>query len=165
MPDLPRPGGARGFAAEPDGDGPCRQGVKATPWTIALDRTPGFATLALPDAPFAEAAFTPSGPAIFSARLAAQAWTACPTIVPNHELQGHRRPPPAGHDLAARAQLPQLHLRQRQKPAHHRSRPLLEMHPDAAARGIADGSTVRVFNDRGSYLCHAEVSTRARPAW
>ena len=43
-------------------------------------------------------------------------------------------------------------------------RPLLEMHPDdAAARGIADGSTVRVFNDRGSYECHAEVSTRARP--
>ena len=38
------------------------------------------------------------------------------------------------------------------------------MHPDdAAARGIADGSDVRVFNDRGSYECHAEVSTRARP--
>ncbi len=36
---------------------------------------------------------------------------------------------------------------------------MLELHPDdAAARGIADGSTVvRVFNDRGSYECHAEV--------
>jgi anaerobic selenocysteine-containing dehydrogenase len=33
---------------------------------------------------------------------------------------------------------------------------------DAAARGIADGSTVRVFNGRGSYRCRAAVSTRAR---
>jgi anaerobic selenocysteine-containing dehydrogenase len=42
--------------------------------------------------------------------------------------------------------------------------PLLEMHPeDAAARGITDGSTVRVFNDRGEYLCKAAVGDRARP--
>jgi anaerobic selenocysteine-containing dehydrogenase len=42
--------------------------------------------------------------------------------------------------------------------------PVLEIHPlDAAARGIADGALVRAFNDRGSYLCHAEVSARARP--
>jgi len=43
-------------------------------------------------------------------------------------------------------------------------RPLLEIHPqDAASRGIAEGSMVRVFNDRGSYECHAAVSERARP--
>ena len=42
--------------------------------------------------------------------------------------------------------------------------PLLEIHPlDAAARGIANGAVVRVFNDRGDYLCKAEVSERARP--
>ena len=42
--------------------------------------------------------------------------------------------------------------------------PLLEMHAaDAAARGIADGAVVRVFNDRGDYRCKAEVSERARP--
>ena len=35
--------------------------------------------------------------------------------------------------------------------------------PAAAARGIADGALVRAFNDRGSYLCRAEVSARARP--
>jgi anaerobic selenocysteine-containing dehydrogenase len=41
--------------------------------------------------------------------------------------------------------------------------PLLEIHPtDAAARGIADGDTVRVFNDRGSYHCRARISDRAR---
>ena len=42
--------------------------------------------------------------------------------------------------------------------------PLLELHPqDAAARGIQDGAMVRVFNDRGSYVCKAAVLTRARP--
>jgi anaerobic selenocysteine-containing dehydrogenase len=42
--------------------------------------------------------------------------------------------------------------------------PLVEIHPaDAAPRGIATGAMVRVFNDRGSYRCRAEVSERARP--
>jgi anaerobic selenocysteine-containing dehydrogenase len=42
--------------------------------------------------------------------------------------------------------------------------PLLEIHPDdAAPRGLASGSAVRVFNERGQYLCVAEVTTRARP--
>ena len=34
---------------------------------------------------------------------------------------------------------------------------------DARGRGIADGAMVRVFNDRGSYLCRARISPRARP--
>ncbi|MGB8507011.1 MAG: molybdopterin dinucleotide binding domain-containing protein, partial [Pyrinomonadaceae bacterium] len=39
-----------------------------------------------------------------------------------------------------------------------------EIHPaDAAARRIADGERVRVFNDRGSCELTAVVSTRARP--
>jgi anaerobic selenocysteine-containing dehydrogenase len=42
--------------------------------------------------------------------------------------------------------------------------PIVEIHPDdAAARGLADRALVRVFNDRGSYHCTARVSTRARP--
>ena len=42
--------------------------------------------------------------------------------------------------------------------------PLVEVHEaDAAVRGIADGAMVRVFNDRGSYLCKARVGRRARP--
>jgi anaerobic selenocysteine-containing dehydrogenase len=41
--------------------------------------------------------------------------------------------------------------------------PLVEIHAaDAQARGIANGAVVRVFNDRGSYLCKARVSPRAR---
>ena len=42
--------------------------------------------------------------------------------------------------------------------------PLLEIHAaDAQPRGIASGQTVRVFNDRGSYVCKAALSPRARP--
>lgn len=42
--------------------------------------------------------------------------------------------------------------------------PLLEVHADdARPRGIVDGQIVRVFNDRGSYLCKARISERARP--
>ena len=42
--------------------------------------------------------------------------------------------------------------------------PRLEIHAvDAAVRGIASGDAVRVFNDRGTYLCRADVSARARP--
>jgi anaerobic selenocysteine-containing dehydrogenase len=41
--------------------------------------------------------------------------------------------------------------------------PRLEMHPDdAAVRGIAQGSVVRVFNDRGSYVCRADLNGAAR---
>jgi anaerobic selenocysteine-containing dehydrogenase len=42
--------------------------------------------------------------------------------------------------------------------------PVLEMHEtDALARGIVHGQTVRVFNDRGAYVCKALLSARARP--
>jgi anaerobic selenocysteine-containing dehydrogenase len=42
--------------------------------------------------------------------------------------------------------------------------PLLEINAaDAAARGIADGATVRVFNRRGEYRVRVEISRRARP--
>jgi len=39
----------------------------------------------------------------------------------------------------------------------------LDMHPaDAAARQIADGDTVRVFNELGEVVCRARVSARMR---
>lgn len=42
--------------------------------------------------------------------------------------------------------------------------PTVEIHPfDAAPRGIADGSRVRVFNDRGEVDLLARVTERARP--
>ena len=42
--------------------------------------------------------------------------------------------------------------------------PVVELHADdARARGIEGGQMVRVWNDRGSYLCKAVVNDRARP--
>ncbi len=42
--------------------------------------------------------------------------------------------------------------------------PSLWLHPaDAAPRGIADGQTVRIHNNRGAHLAKARVSDRARP--
>ena len=132
----------------------------------ALLESQGFATLAGADAPFAEGNFpTPSGRCeFFSARLAAQGMDGLPDHLPNHELQGtDARYPLAMISPPARNFLNSTFVNVKSLRTIE-GRPLLEMHPDdAAARGIADGSTVRVFNDRGSYECHAEVSTRARP--
>ncbi len=42
--------------------------------------------------------------------------------------------------------------------------PTLQINPrDAAARGIADGDRIRVFNDRGEFELAASVTERARP--
>ena len=129
-----------------------------------LDR--GFATLALPDAPFAQGRFpTPSGKCeFFSARLAAQGLDGLPGHVPNLELAGSssRHPlamisPPARHFLNSTF-VNVKSLRDIE------AEPLLEIHADdALPRGIADGAVVRVFNDRGHYHCRARVSDRARP--
>jgi anaerobic selenocysteine-containing dehydrogenase len=44
--------------------------------------------------------------------------------------------------------------------------PHLDIHPDdSAARGIADGDMVRIFNDRGSFIAKARVTDKARAAW
>jgi anaerobic selenocysteine-containing dehydrogenase len=43
-------------------------------------------------------------------------------------------------------------------------RPFVVLHPaDAAGRSIEDGQRVRVFNDRGAFVCEAHVSDDARP--
>ena len=143
----------------------CRQAFGNAVDYALLERQ-GFATLSMPDAPFAEGHFpTPSGRCeFFSARLAAQGLDGLPDHLPNHELQGtNARYPLAMISPPARNFLNSTFVNVKSLRTIE-GRPLLEMHPDdAAARGIADGSTVRVFNDRGSYECHAEVSTRARP--
>jgi anaerobic selenocysteine-containing dehydrogenase len=42
--------------------------------------------------------------------------------------------------------------------------PEVVLHPDdATPRGVEDGATVRVFNDRGDFACVARVSDEARP--
>jgi len=129
-----------------------------------LDR--GFASLPVADAPFAHGGFpTPSGKCeFFSARLAQQGQDGLPDHVPNYETAGSssRYPlamisPPARNFLNSTfVNLSSLR--------DIEGEPLLEIHADdAAARGIADQSVVRVFNDRGHYHCKAKVSDRARP--
>ncbi len=126
----------------------------------------GFASLPVPEAPFAEGGFpTPSGKCeFFSQRLADQGLDGLPDHVPNLEPAGAdaRHPlamisPPARHFLNSTF-VNVKSLRQIE------AEPLLEIHPtDAQPRGIADGQVVRVFNDRGAYHCTARVSKRARP--
>ena len=132
----------------------------------ALLESQGFATLALPDAPFAEGNFpSPSGKCEFySARLAAQGLDGLPDHLPNYELQGtDARYPLAMISPPARNFLNSTFVNV-QSLRNIEGRPVLEIHPDdAEARGIANDAVVRVFNDRGSYLCHATVSRRARP--
>jgi anaerobic selenocysteine-containing dehydrogenase len=125
----------------------------------------GFATLRIPDAPFAEGGFpTASGKCeFFSERLAKQGMDGLPDHVPNYEVPGTspRYPlamisPPARNFLnSSFVNVQSLREIERE--------PILEMHAgDAAARGIVSGAVVRVFNDRGEYRCKVQVSERAR---
>lgn len=125
----------------------------------------GFASLPVPDAPFAQGGFpSPSGKCeFFSQRLADQGLDGLPDHLPNYELAapGGRYPlamisPPARNFLNSTFVNVQS-LRDIE------AEPVLEMHPeDAAQRGIQDGVVVRVFNDRGTYHCKARVNQRAR---
>jgi anaerobic selenocysteine-containing dehydrogenase len=126
----------------------------------------GFATLAMPDAPFAQGGFpTPSGRCeFFSERLHAQGLDGLPNHVPNHEVAGSSATyplamisPPARNFLNSTF-VNVKSLRDME------GEPIVEMHADdALARAIQSGDVVRVFNDRGMYVCKAVISKRARP--
>jgi anaerobic selenocysteine-containing dehydrogenase len=126
----------------------------------------GFATLPIPDAPFAQGGFpTPSGRCeFFSERLARQGLDGLPDHLPNYEAPGSSpRYPLAMISPPARNFLNSSFVNV-QSLRDIEGEPLLEIHADdAQARGIANGAVVRVFNDRGEYFCKAEVSARARP--
>lgn len=130
----------------------------------ALKASPGWMSLPIADAPFAEGGFpTRDGRVQID--------------VPGLGLPDHLEPHESvvsAPALAARYPLAMI-----SPPARNflnstfvnvkslrdlESEPIVEVHPDdAAARGLADRAPVRVFNDRGSYHCTARVSTRARP--
>ncbi|MDE2396258.1 MAG: molybdopterin oxidoreductase family protein [Burkholderiales bacterium] len=123
----------------------------------------GWFQLARAEAPFADGGFfTPSG----KARADAPG-LGLPDHVPNHESAASAPALAARYPLAmisppARNFLNSSFVNVDSLRASE-GEPKLEIHPeDAAARGIADGAPVRVFNDRGSYLCKAELSPRAR---
>ena len=129
-----------------------------------LDR--GFATLKVPDAPFADGGFpTPSGKCeFFSARLDAKGLDGLPDHLPNYEAVGSSAAfplamisPPARNFLKS-SFVNVKSLRDIE------GEPILEIHADdAAVRGITSGSIVKVFNQRGAYRVKAQISPRARP--
>jgi anaerobic selenocysteine-containing dehydrogenase len=132
----------------------------------------GWQRLDLPDtyAPFAQGNFpTPSGRCEFvSERLGAAGADPLPGYVPPYESArsdpelARRFPlaiisPPARNFLNSTF-VNVASLRDTE------GEPALEIHPqDAAARGVSDGTRVRVFNQRGSFELRARVTDRARP--
>jgi anaerobic selenocysteine-containing dehydrogenase len=129
----------------------------------------GWQRLAVPQrfAPFAEGGFpTPSGKCEFRSEwLEKQGIDPLPFYNPPAEVGdqalARRFPlaflsPPARHFLNSTfANLPRFREFERE--------PHLDMHPeDAAARGIADGDKVRVFNDRGEYTLKARLNGKPR---
>ncbi len=149
-----------------DDEALCRQAFAPGAIDWAALQTQGFASVPLPEAPYANGGFpTPSGRVeFFSERLAAQGLDGLPDHLPNHEPAGSS----TDHPLAmisppARNFLNSSFVNVKSLRAIE-GEPLLEIHADdAAARGIADGAMVRVFNGRGEHRCRAEVSRRARP--
>ena len=125
----------------------------------------GFAHWPVADAPFANGGFpTASGKCeFFSERLAAQGIDGLPDYLPNYEPSDAQATyplamisPPARNFLNS-SFVNVKSLRDME------GEPLLEIHPeDAAIRQVKDGAMVRVFNDRGSYQCKAQISTRAQ---
>jgi anaerobic selenocysteine-containing dehydrogenase len=125
----------------------------------------GFASLPLPEAPFAHGNFpTPSGRCEFySEALQRSGGDGLPNYVPNHEPAGSNpRYPLAMISPPARNFLNSTFVNVKSL-RDIEGQPLLEMHAsDAAARGLRDGQTVRVFNDRGEYRCVLRLNGRAR---
>ena len=126
-------------------------------------REHGWVKLPLAEAPFADGGFaTPSGKCLIDSPV-----HGVPDHVPNYESAA------SSPELAKRYPLAMI-----SPPARNflnssfvnvkslrdiEGEPLLEMHTsDAQARGISSGELVRVFNDRGAYVCKAVLSPRAR---
>ncbi|MEO7243842.1 MAG: molybdopterin-dependent oxidoreductase, partial [Rubrivivax sp.] len=127
-------------------------------------RNAGWVKLKLPEAPFAEGGFpTPSGRCLIDAP-----GLGIPDYVPNYESRASapelaQRYPLAMISPPARNFLNSTFVNVRSL-RDIEAEPILEIHPDdAAPRGIETPQMVRVFNDRGSYLCKAVPSLRARP--
>jgi anaerobic selenocysteine-containing dehydrogenase len=130
----------------------------------------GWQKLAMPDAPFADGGFpTPSGKCEFySSAMQADGLDPLPAYIAPYESAA------SNPELAAKYPLAMLSPPARnflnstfvnvQSLRATEGEPHLDIHPnDAAARGIYDGDMARIFNDRGSFVARARVTTRARP--
>ena len=134
----------------------------------SLKRT-GWQKLAMPEAPFAEGGFpTPSGKCEFYSSAMAQAGLdPLPTYIAPHESLASNPALAARFPLAmisppARNFLNSTFVNVKSLRAAE-GEPHLDIHPDdGAARGIAAGDMVRIFNDRGSFVAKARVTDKAR---
>jgi anaerobic selenocysteine-containing dehydrogenase len=130
----------------------------------------GWQKLAMPDAPFAHGGFpTPSGKCEFYAEsMLKDGLDPLPAYIANYESAA------STPDLALKYPLAMISPPARnflnstfvnvQSLRATEGEPHLDIHPvDAAARGIAHGAMARIFNDRGSFVCKARVTDKARP--
>jgi anaerobic selenocysteine-containing dehydrogenase len=130
----------------------------------------GWQKLAVPDAPFAYGNFpTPSGKCEFySESMKADGLDPLPDYIPNYESRVSTPELAAKYPLAmisppARNFLNSSFVNVQSLRATE-GEPHLDIHPqDAASRGINHGDPVRIFNDRGSFVCKARVTPKARP--
>jgi anaerobic selenocysteine-containing dehydrogenase len=130
----------------------------------------GWQKLAMPAAPFAAGGFaTPSGKCeFFSARMQADGLDPLPSYIAPYESAASNPALAAKYPLAMISPPARNFLNSSfvnvQSLRDTEGEPHLDLHPaDAAARDIASGDTVRIFNDRGSMLARARVTARARP--
>ncbi len=136
-------------------------------WPQVKER--GWMRLDMPDAPFARGGFpTPSGKCEFySEQMQRAGLDPLPAYTPPYESVA------SAPELAKDYPLAMISPPQRnflnttfvnvQSLRATEGEPHLDLHPeDAAARGIADGDMVRVFNQRGEMLAKARVSDAPR---
>jgi len=125
----------------------------------------GYARLDLPEAPFAQGNFpTASGRCEFdSPALARITGDGLPAYLPNYESTGTGSPYPLAMISPPARNFLNSTFVNVQSLRDIETEPVLEMHPaDAAARDLADGQTVRIYNDRGEYHCRLRLNGRAR---
>jgi anaerobic selenocysteine-containing dehydrogenase len=167
----------RDLAARMGFDEPCfadtDQDLVAQAWRpewvdAAALQAQGWVKLSLPEAPFADGGFPTEDGRVRVSVAGLGLPDPLPDHVPNYECAE------TAPELAARYPLAMI-----SPPARHflnssfvnvkslraiEGEPLVEMHPlDAAARGLVDGTLVRIFNDRGDHRCRLQVTGRARP--
>jgi anaerobic selenocysteine-containing dehydrogenase len=130
----------------------------------------GWQKLAMPAAPFAQGGFaTASGKCeFFSAHMQADGLDPLPAYIAPYESVASNPALAARYPLAMISPPARNFLNSSfvnvQSLRDTEGAPRLDLHPaDAAARGIASGDTVRIFNDRGSLRVTARVSAKARP--
>ena len=129
----------------------------------------GWQKLEVPDAPFACGNFpTASGKCEFySASMLADGLDPLPGYTPNYESAASAPDLAAKYPLAMISPPARNFLNSTFVNVHSlratEGEPQLDIHPDdAATRGINHGDMVRIFNDRGSFVCKARVTPKAR---